>query len=106
MKYPHIETGPHRQAKGDPRFRINTAPGIKNGVYEAHSSYLERPQVIELRDELTRWLDANPTDEEVSRRELADAWDDAVEHISQHEADVTYLRHYRRHNPYRKQEEV
>jgi hypothetical protein len=47
----------------DPRFRINTAPGIMEptrGVNEAHGSFLQRPQVIELRDELNAWLAENP----------------------------------------------
>ena len=36
----------------------------------------------------------------------ADAWDHAIEHVSQIEADVGFMEHYKRHNPYRKQEEA
>lgn len=66
MKHPHIATGKHMTGR-DARFRINTAPGImepKYGVNEAHGSFLQRAQVIELRDELNEWLAANPTVEE------------------------------------------
>ena len=36
----------------------------------------------------------------------ADAWDHAIEHVSQLEADVGFMDHYKPHNPYRKQEEA
>ena len=103
MKYPHIETGPHREAKGDPRFRINTAPGIKKGVNEAHSSYLQRPQAIELREELTAWINANPTDEEIVQQQLADAWDEGAEALEHHQMHVSGGWPA---NPYREQEEA
>ena len=63
----------------DHRFRINTAPGImepKYGVNEAHGSFLQRPQVVELRDELNAWLDAHPTVEEQVAKIVGDALND------------------------------
>lgn len=60
----------------DPRFRLNTAPGIMKGVNEAHGSYLQRPLAIELRDELDAWIKANPTPEEIHQEQLAEAWDE------------------------------
>ncbi|WP_193510458.1 hypothetical protein [Cryobacterium sp. BB736] len=82
MKQPHISTGPHMTRRRDSRFRINTAPGVmepKYGVNEAHGSFLQRHTVVELRDELNAWLEANPTDEERVRRIVGDALDeDAV----------------------------
>ena len=61
----------------DPRFRINTAPGVmepKFGVNEAHGSYLQRHTAVELRDELTAWLEAHPTEEELRDAERKVWW--------------------------------
>jgi hypothetical protein len=83
----------------DPRFRINTAPGVmepKHGVNEAHGSFLQRHVVVELRDELNAWLDAHPTIEERVERIVGDALDaDAKQALSGliHSADpVEYNR--------------
>lgn len=77
MKYPHIATGKHMEGR-DARFRINTAPGImepKYGVNEAHGSFLQRAQVVELRDELDAWLRAHPTPAEKVIQIVGDAFD-------------------------------
>jgi hypothetical protein len=75
MKHPHIATGKHMGGR-DPRFRINTAPGLMEptkGINEAHGSYPQRHHVIELRDELNAWLEAHPTLEENVERIVGDA---------------------------------
>ena len=54
------------------------------------------PPVTQRFAEFDRWLD----------QVKADAWDEAIEHVSQIEADVGFMEHYKRHNPYRKQEEA
>lgn len=77
MKYPHIATGRHMEGR-DARFRINTAPGVMeptHGVNEAHGSFLQRAQVIELRDELDAWLRAHPTPAEQVAKIVGDALD-------------------------------
>ena len=76
MKYPHIATGRHIEGQ-DARFRINTAPGImhEKGVNEAHGSFLQRDQVVELRDELDAWLRAHPTPTEQVIRIVGDSLD-------------------------------
>lgn len=78
MKHPHIATGKHMEGR-DARFRINTAPGLmepKHGVNEAHGSFLQHHQVIELRDELNAWLEAHPTVEEQVIAIAGDALDE------------------------------
>ena len=80
MKYPHIATGRHMEGR-DARFRINTAPGIMEpeyGVNEAHGSYLQRAQVVELRDELDAWLRAHPTPADQVATIVGDALDSAA----------------------------
>lgn len=81
MRYPHIATGKHMESP-DPRFRINTAPGVmepKYGVNEAHGSYLQHQHVVELRDELNEWLAANPTPEEVREAERRRWWQEGYD---------------------------
>ena len=78
MKHPHIATGKHMDGP-DPRFRINTSPGIMAGVNEAHGSYLQHHHVVELRDELNEWLAAHPTDEEVREAERQRHWQEGYE---------------------------
>lgn len=77
MRYPHISTGKH-MGGSDPRFRLNTAPGLMEptrGINEAHGSFLQRRTVIELRDELNAWLAANPTVDEQVEAIVGDALD-------------------------------
>lgn len=81
MKYPHITTGKHMEG-ADPRFRINTAPGVmepKHGVNEAHGSFLQHAVVKELRDELGAWLEAHPTPEEVREAERQKWWQEGYD---------------------------
>lgn len=80
MKHPHISTGGHKTGRhyetpGDPRFVINTSPGVlepKRGINELGSSALSRDHVIELRDELNQWLADHPTVEEQVRELVGD----------------------------------
>lgn len=79
MKYPHIATGKHMEGV-DPRFRINTAPGLMeptHGINEAHGSYLQRHTAIELRDELDAWLKAHPTTADLVLEIVGNALDEA-----------------------------
>lgn len=84
MKHPHISTGDHKTGRhygsaADPRFVINTSPGVmepKSGVNELGSSALNRAVVIELRDELNRWLADHPTVEEQVRELVGDRLSD------------------------------
>lgn len=81
MKHPHIATGKHMEGP-DPRFRINTAPGLmepKFGVNEAHGSYLSHAVVVELRDELNAWLEAHPTAEELREAERQKWWQEGYD---------------------------
>lgn len=80
MRHPHIRTGDHKTGrhygeKTDPRFVINTSPGVMEptaGVNELGSSALNRDHVIELRDELNQWLADYPTVEEQVRELVGD----------------------------------
>lgn len=84
MKHPHISTGDHKTGRHygdetDPRFVINTSPGVMeptSGVNEVGSSALSRDVVIELRDELNQWLADHPTVEEQVRELVGDRLSD------------------------------
>lgn len=57
----------------------------------------------ELREDiknLLSWGHAHDYDD-IIQEARADAWDHAIEHVSQLEADVGFMEHYKPHNPYR-----